>query len=158
MSERAWLVEWRFNGVQWLYLWPSAPGGFSFTADPNSALRFARREDAESALKWARDTDAARRPIGSLSRHGLALGEMLVTDHEWNASASPQAPAQRERDREADRARFPDPAFNRWLDEVISDAGHTVWDQVGSVVDAWHGWNNRPFYAEPAAQPERPHG
>lgn len=83
----AWLVEWRFNGVQWLYLWPRAPGGFSFTSDPNSALRFARREDAESALKWARDTDAERRPIGSLSRYGLALGEMLVTEHAWVSTA-----------------------------------------------------------------------
>lgn len=83
----AWLVEWRFNGVQWLYLWPSAPGGFSFTADPNSALRFARREDAEACLAWAREVDRRR---GA----GVAGGELLVTDHEWNASASPQAPAQ----------------------------------------------------------------
>jgi hypothetical protein len=60
------------------------------------------------------------------------------------------------RDREADRARFPDPAFNRWLDEGISDAGHTVWDQVGSVVDAWHGWENRPFYAPPQVQQGEP--
>ena len=57
------------------------------------------------------------------------------------------------RDREADRARFPDPAFNCWLDEGISDAGHTVWDQVGSVVDAWHGWENRAFYVKPQEQP-----
>lgn len=92
MSERAWLVEWRFNGVQWLYLWPSAPGGFSFTNDASKALRFARREDAEAALQWARDTDAARRPIGSLTRHGLALGEMLVTEHDWPAlTAAPSA-------------------------------------------------------------------
>ena len=28
---------WRFNGVQWLYLWPSAPGGFSFTSDASKA-------------------------------------------------------------------------------------------------------------------------
>lgn len=86
MSERAWLVEWRFNGVQWLYLWPSAPGGFSFTADPNSALRFARRQDAEACLAWAREVDRRR---GA----GIAGGELLVTEHEWNAAASPQAPA-----------------------------------------------------------------
>lgn len=86
MSERAWLVEWRFNGVQWLYLWPSAPGGFSFTADPNSALRFARREDAEASLAWAREVDRRR---GA----GVAGGELLVTDHEWNTPASPQAQA-----------------------------------------------------------------
>lgn len=90
----AWLVEWRFNGVQWLYLWPSAPGGFSFTSNASKALRFARREDAEAALQWARDTDAALRPIGSLSRHGLSLGEMLVTEHEWPAlTAAPSAQA-----------------------------------------------------------------
>ena len=53
------------------------------------------------------------------------------------------------RDREADRARFPDPAFNRWLDEGISDAGHTVWDAVGDVQAAWSGWENRPYYAAP---------
>lgn len=91
----AWLVEWRFNGVQWLYLWPSAPGGFSFTSDASKALRFARREDAEAALQWARDTDAARRPIGSLTRQGLALGEMLVTEHAWPAlTATPSAQRQ----------------------------------------------------------------
>ena len=53
MSERAWLVEWRFNGVQWLYL---TGGSFNFTSDPNRALRFARREDAEAAMAWARST------------------------------------------------------------------------------------------------------
>lgn len=82
-SARAWLVEWRFNGVQWLYLWPQAPGGFSFTSDASRALRFARREDAEAALQWALKTDAARRPIGSLSQYGLGLGALLATEHEW---------------------------------------------------------------------------
>lgn len=91
----AWLVELRFNGVQWLYLWPSAPGGFSFTSDASKALRFARREDAEAALQWARDTDAVRRAIGSLTRQGLALGEMLVTEHDWPAlTAAPSAQAE----------------------------------------------------------------
>lgn len=75
-QERAWLVEWRFNGIQWLYLWPSAPGGFSFTGDANQALRFARREDADAVLQWARTVD---------SRRGAprASGELLVTEHEW---------------------------------------------------------------------------
>jgi hypothetical protein len=50
------------------------------------------------------------------------------------------------RDREADRARIPDPAFNRWLDEIISDAGHTVWDTIPDVCCAWHGWSNRLYY------------
>ena len=57
------------------------------------------------------------------------------------------APAvQPSRDREADRARFTDPVFNRWLDEGISDAGHTVWDAVGDTQAAWQGWENRPHY------------
>ena len=50
------------------------------------------------------------------------------------------------RDRESDRQRFPDIEFNRWLDEGISDAGHTVWDSLNDVCDAWHGWNNRQYY------------
>lgn len=66
---------------------------------------------------------------------------------ECGGEAEP-APAQDERDREADRARFPDPTFNKWLDEVISDAGHTVWDQV-NVCDAWAGWENRQWYTAP---------
>lgn len=86
MSERAWLVEWRFNGVQWLYL---TGGSFNFTSDPNKALRFARREDAEAAMAWAREFDR---------RRGLReTGETTVTEHEWTSttlSASPQAPAQ----------------------------------------------------------------
>ena len=74
--ERAWLVEGRFNGAQWLYLWPSAPGGFSFTGDANQALRLARRDDADAVLQWARTMD---------SRRGAprASGELLVTEHEW---------------------------------------------------------------------------
>lgn len=52
-----------------------------------------------------------------------------------------------QRDREADRLRFSDEAFNRWLDECISDSGHTVWDQIPDVCCAWHGWNNREYYA-----------
>jgi hypothetical protein len=63
------------------------------------------------------------------------------------ASSAAAVPA---RNREADRQRFPDPAFNRWLDERISDVGHTVWDQVGDVFAAWHGWWNREFYITPA--------
>lgn len=51
--------------------------------------------------------------------------------------------------READRQRFPDVAFNLWLDEGISDAGHIVWDSLNDVCDAWHGWNSRKYYAIP---------
>lgn len=44
------------------------------------------------------------------------------------------------RDREADRRRFPCPAFNDWLDTGISDCGHVVWHTVGDIADAWAGW------------------
>lgn len=50
------------------------------------------------------------------------------------------------KDREKDRLRFNDEAFNRWLDESISDSGHTVYDQINDICDAWHGWFNSQFY------------
>jgi len=53
------------------------------------------------------------------------------------------------RDREADRKRFPDPAFNEWLDVGISDSGHTVWCSITNIEEAWAGWSNRPYYAPP---------
>ena len=45
------------------------------------------------------------------------------------------------RDREADRALFPDADFNDWLDCVITDCGHTVYDSIGCIADAWQGWH-----------------
>jgi len=72
-------------------------------------------------------------------------------------STCPPQPAQGEpgkKDREADRARFLDAAFNRWLDDGISDAGHTVYDTIGSVLDAWHGWQAREYYGPKSAQGE----
>jgi hypothetical protein len=45
------------------------------------------------------------------------------------------------RDRDADRKRFPDDDFNAWLDAGISDAGHTVYDSLSSIEDAWQGWH-----------------
>lgn len=58
------------------------------------------------------------------------------------------------RDREADRIRFPDPDFNRWLDEGISDAGHTVWDSIPDVSIAWSAWGARPYYEQKREQSE----
>lgn len=73
---------------------------------------------------------------------------------EADAPAAPvvQAEQQPVRYREADRVRFPDPAFNKWLDESISDSWHTVWDQIGDTADAWSGWENRQYYAAVVAQ------
>lgn len=90
-------------------------------------------------------------------RAAAALDELVRENerlglYETPAASEPQ-PVAPKRDREADRARFSDPAFNRWLDECISDAGHTVWDQIESVIDAWHGWDNRQFYATSQADP-----
>lgn len=51
--------------------------------------------------------------------------------------------------RQADRERYPDPAFNNWLDDFVSDGGWTVWDTLKSVDDAWSGWkayvSEQPF-------------
>ena len=55
-------------------------------------------------------------------------------------------PAKTPKDREADRKRFSDEAFNRWLDESITDSGHTVYDLVENVCEAWHGWENSQYY------------
>jgi len=51
------------------------------------------------------------------------------------------------KDREKDRLHFPDEAFNRWLDESISDSGHIVYDEIPDICCAWYGWFNREFYA-----------
>ena len=45
------------------------------------------------------------------------------------------------RSREQDRQQWQDPDFNKWLDEVISDAGHIVWDAIPDVGSAWNGWD-----------------
>lgn len=63
-------------------------------------------------------------------------------------------PSQPVADREAARARFPDPAFQRWLDEGISDAGHTVFCTIGDAADAWAGWSAKDYYAQPVALPD----
>lgn len=52
-------------------------------------------------------------------------------------------------DRAAERARFPDEAFNDWLDDTISDAGHTVRDTITNLADAWAAW-----YSHDAYQPD----
>ena len=45
------------------------------------------------------------------------------------------------KNREEDRARWNDPEFNKWLDEGITDCGHTVWDSVPDIGSAWNGWD-----------------
>lgn len=61
------------------------------------------------------------------------------------------------RDREADRARFSDPNFNRWLDEPITENGEfTAWDTLSSTGDAYAGWSVRPNYEPVVAPPTLP--
>jgi len=67
----------------------------------------------------------------------------IQTDYDIPLYTHPAKPI---KDREADRKRFSDEGFNRWLDESISDSGHTVYDLVENVCDAWHGWENSQYY------------
>lgn len=74
----------------------------------------------------------------------------------WNrraALAAAPSAGKVKRNREADRIRFPDPQFNRWLDEGVSDA-HTVWDVIGDTAAAWSAWGSRPYYDAPSAAQE----
>ena len=89
----------------------------------------------------------------------LPTTERRVMEKEKNADAAEYRRQLDGCDREADRVRFPDLAFNQWLDEGISDAGHTVWDQLSNICDAWHGWINSALYTEPVkAQAGEPVG
>jgi hypothetical protein len=55
--------------------------------------------------------------------------------------------ANRDRDRESDRQRYPDINFNRWLDESITENGEfSVWHQIEDIVAAWAAWQSRPLY------------
>ena len=61
-------------------------------------------------------------------------------------AAAPDAP---QRNREADRARYIDRAFNEWLDDSVADGGATVWDLVPDIHSAWAAWTAHPHYAAP---------
>ena len=103
--------------------------------------------------------DILNLPIGTklYTQYQLEEARKLGMQQEramWNLSASTQEimdthPA---KDREKDRLRFSDEAFNRWLDEGISDSGHTVYDLVENVCEAWHGWENSQYYTHPVKE------
>ena len=59
------------------------------------------------------------------------------------------APDASQRNREADRARYIDRAFNEWLDDSVADGGATVWDLVPDIHSAWAAWTAHPHYAAP---------
>ena len=103
------------------------------------------------------DAWAHRHPATEDTRNSI-LGDIQSIKAAIDRLASLAAPEQAQpvaRDREADRARFPDLAFNRWLDEAITDNGEfSVWHQIGDTCAAWHGWENRQFYATPPQAPQ----
>ncbi|MEN1941031.1 hypothetical protein WCE39_08050 [Luteimonas sp. MJ174] len=83
--------------------------------------------------------------LAAMRKDGGTVAEADYTAAIDHAIARLREPAGVGGDREADRARFSDAAFNDWLDTGISDAGHTVWDAVGDVQAAWAGWEARQF-------------
>ena len=103
--------------------------------------------------------DILNLPIGTklYTQYQLEEARKLGMQQEramWELAASTQEimdthPA---KDREKDRLRFSDEAFNRWLDEGISDSGHTVYDLVENVCEAWHGWENSQYYTHPVKE------
>lgn len=113
------------------------------------------RDEAKARGWYVREGASVPLPNGDFRYAFSVTAESRDLCELLNASApqSAQAPGGEAvaRDREADRRRFSDPAFNRWLDEGISDAGHTVWDAIPDVCCAWQGWDNRQHY--PAALP-----
>lgn len=80
------------------------------------------------------------------SEDAVSFARAILTEFH---TTPPPAPAAEQRDREADRRRFTDHGFNNWLDEGISDCGHTVWSAVGDVQAAWQGWEARALYGAP---------
>lgn len=81
-------------------------------------------------------------------QRGIEDGKLLEAALQRHAAAPP-------RNREADRARYTDPAFNEWLDDSAADGGATVWDLVSDVHSAWAAWSAHLNYTAPAAPQER---
>ena len=129
--------------------------------------------DCESALhesfRYGEDVwpllDEARAKLRAAAEDLVAERDRLSTELDlvsWSFGETPpdviakvlDVKANERREREADRKRFPDPAFNEWLDEEISDFGHTVWDATENIADAWAGWQNREYYGKAQAHPQ----
>lgn len=84
----------------------------------------------------------------------MSAFELSYPDEADLIRAALSLPTQAKRDREADRARFPDTAFNTWLDESITENGEfTAWDSLSSTGDAYAGWSVRSNYAPTQAEP-----
>ena len=114
-------------------------------------------DDAMDALRQALAQPAwdASAPLVMTPHPAFSQNPLDIADRAYFAGKQvgiEEALAQPEKDRESDRKRFPDEAFNCWLDEGISDAGHTVWDMVGDIYSAWTAWDSRPFYDKTVEQ------
>ena len=82
------------------------------------------------------------------SGNDVPVSSVRITREEYEAAVKHAVGG---RDREADRHRFPDPAFNRWLDESITENGEfSVWHQLGDITPAWAAWESRPHYERKA--------
>lgn len=94
-----------------------------------------------------------REPTEAMIRAGYSAPTVfgvrdMANTYRAMLAAAPDAP---QRNREADRARYIDRAFNEWLDDSVADGGATVWDLVSDVHSAWAAWTAHPNYAAPAA-------
>lgn len=89
-------------------------------------------------VRWEPGVDPFKLPLG---------GKLYLRQ----STPSP-APAAEQGGREADRRRFDDPAFNDWLDQGISDCGHTVWHAIADVASAWEGWEAARALCRPEAR------
>lgn len=103
----------------------------------------------EAMVRWVRElpelfvlatTAPGHERLRGIAPKLRAIGAAL----EAAVTVKPEA-VERAANREQHRALFSED-FNRWLDEGISDAGHTVWDTLRNVSDAWHGWEARAHY------------
>jgi hypothetical protein len=111
----------------------------------------------------------ARRAEHGLQKYGVTTERTDLTLGDWLQHAQEEAmdfcvyleaakglasqlhaigPAKPVYDREQLRQKYPDEHFNRWLDEGISDGGHTVFDWFGAaaVPNLWEGWDARQHY------------
>lgn len=118
--------------------------------------------------------------VAATKQHGSSISELPDRWRDFNsqingndcadeleAALTREAPTEGVvRDREADRVRYPDKDFNAWLDAGISDAGHTIYDSIGNIADAWQGWfghvvsvmldEPEPLFATPTAPQRHP--
>lgn len=156
MDDVTGLLRERWNRRAALAAQPAAeaPAGLDALYKPSDM-----RDGLEAIRRYGLDTLSGRTDgPADATWYRAAVNEMARRARvALETAPQPAAEARPVRNREADRERFTDPEFNRWLDEGISDAGHTVWDAVGDVQAAWQGWNNRQFYAAPPARPVAQH-